>query len=110
MEPVIELRLADIEGHRVKVVCWASGWFPQNTQPFGDIERALMPFELIVIGFPAILDRVDKRNQSSVCPIFWACDISASARPSLPFPSSKGWMLSQYKGPMPARVGAGKGS
>lgn len=33
-------------------------------QPFGDIERALMPFELIVIGFPAILDRVGKCNQA----------------------------------------------
>ena len=76
----------------------------------GTTYHALMPFELIVIGFPAILDRVDKRNQSSVCPMFWASDFSASARQSLPFPSSNGRMLSQYKWPTPARVRSGKGS
>ncbi|MBA9031759.1 hypothetical protein [Rhizobium leguminosarum] len=48
-----------------------------------------MPFELIVLGFPAILDRVGIRNESSVWSIFWASNFLASARPGLPFSSKR---------------------
>jgi hypothetical protein len=35
-------------------------------QPLGDIERALMAFELVVVGFAAMLDCIGKRNQAWV--------------------------------------------